>query len=695
MKYARRKFSLSLILVLALMVLLPVLAIVQYKLLGQVSASERERMQANLKSSANRFSQDFDRELARAFLCFQTLPSPDGQAAGLGITESYMDRYDRWLATSPHPRMVSQIFKVEFETGKGLHISELNISARRFDRREWPEEFNELRSNLEKISDLTKDLPNQPPSHMRSFVINIPGVITQNRVASSDTGKAVSGANPVTMPAPPPPRSNIGLVLRAMDGPLDEKIPALVIPVFSVGLPNKDARVRHNQEFSTVIVKLDLDYIKEQFIPELARQYFSAGDALEYKLALLSRGDSKKIIYQSDADFPEGDNPSSDLAGNLFALKTEDMENIATENLAQVKGTSSSAQMLRDRVTIQMVNPGTAPVFRSLRTPGGESRWELLLKHRAGSLETVVASARRRNLIISFGILLLLGASITMIIISTRRAERLARQQIEFVAGVTHELRTPLAVIRSAGENLADGVIKESEQVRRYGSLIAGEGRRLTEMVEQVLEFSGIQSGRKTYHLQPLAVGDVIDDAIMACKPMITEGGFEIERETENNLPPVAADRDALSRAIQNLLSNAIKYSGESRQVLITAQQSRGERSSEVKITIKDDGLGIEAEDLPHVFEPFHRGRAIVAAQIHGNGLGLSLVKHIITAHNGRVTVESAPGRGSSFTLHLPSISEAGDVRVVREEKQESSMSELSSPITHHSSSIPQRPSYE
>lgn len=683
MKYARRKFSLSLMLVLALLVLLPVLAILQYKLLGQVSTSERERMQANLKSSANRFREDFDREIARAFLCFQVIPTPDGKST----PENYADVYDRWLATAPHPQLVSQIFKVE-NSDNGLHLSELNKSARRFDRCEWPEEFNELRSNLEKVADLTKGLRSQSASQVQSLRINIPDALNPNNNGSSRAEKPASRANQAISfsSSPLPSRPNMGLILRSIEGPLEESIPALVVPVFSINLSNPNVRVDHNQDFGTVIIKLDLNYIKEIFIPELAQQYFSAGDALEYKLALLSRGDSQKIIYQSDMDFPENGNNASDLTSSIFALKTEDLENIATESAIQARETSPP-QAPRDRISLQVVNRGPVPFFRSLRIPGNEGRWELLIKHRAGSLETVVANARRRNLIISFSILLLLGMSIGLIIISTRRAERLARQQIEFVAGVTHELRTPLAVIRSAGENLADGVIKEGEQVKRYGSLIAGEGRRLTEMVEQVLEFSGIQSGRKTYHLQPLAVSDAIDDAVAACKPLIAEGRFEIKCEIEKDMPSVAADRAALSRAIQNLLSNAIKYSGESRQVLIKAEQSKTERGCEVKVTIEDRGLGIESEDMPHIFEPFHRGRAIVAAQIHGNGLGLSLVKHIINAHNGRVTVESSIGRGSSFTIHLPSTGQAGEVRNVREVKmQEPAVGDLTSPVTRHSS---------
>ena len=123
-----------------------------------------------------------------------------------------------------------------------------------------------------------------------------------------------------------------------------------------------------------------------------------------------------------------------------------------------------------------------------------DGRWQLLIKHRAGSLEAAVTEARRRNLVISFGILLLLAASVGTIIISTGRAQKLARQQVEFVAGVSHELRTPLAVICSAGENLADGVVEAPAQVSQYGALIRNEGRRLTKMVEQGL---GLRARRR------------------------------------------------------------------------------------------------------------------------------------------------------------------------------------------------------
>lgn len=301
--------------------------------------------------------------------------------------------------------------------------------------------------------------------------------------------------------------------------------------------------------------------------------------------------------------------------------------------------------------------------LRFLKRPGNSTNqaandedgsWQLLIKHRAGSLAAAVSSARHRNLAISFGILVLLGAGILMTAISMRRAERLARQQIDFVAGVTHELRTPLAVICSAGENLADGIVDTPEKVGQYGDVIYREGRRLTDMVEQVLEFAGAQSGHQRYEFRATDVSDFIDGAVAACQAQIQERDFQLEELIEPNLPPVHGNSAALRRAMQNLISNAIKYDGANRWARITAHTSAGERGNELEITIEDRGLGIEPADLSHIFEPFYRGREAVAAQIEGSGVGLSLVKQIVEAHGGTVTVKSTPGSGSSFTLHLP-----------------------------------------
>src|SRR5262249_7918466 len=148
---------------------------------------------------------------------------------------------------------------------------------------------------------------------------------------------------------------------------------------------------------------------------------------------------------------------------------------------------------------------------------------------------------RRRNLFISFGILALLGASVALMMLSARRARRLAEQQMDFVASISHELRTPLAVIDSAAYNLDKGVVRDPRQIKGYGALIRKETGRLTEMVEQVLEFAGVQSGRRRYDLQPASIGQVIDDVLASSRPLLSllnEGEFQIEKAVAPDLPP-------------------------------------------------------------------------------------------------------------------------------------------------------------
>jgi signal transduction histidine kinase len=277
--------------------------------------------------------------------------------------------------------------------------------------------------------------------------------------------------------------------------------------------------------------------------------------------------------------------------------------------------------------------------------------WTLNVQHSAGSLEQFIAGARRKNLAVSFGILSLLGVSIVLIFVSAQRAKTFAQRQIDFVSSVSHEFRTPLAVIYSAGENLADGVAKEETQVSRYGNLIKGEGRKLTAMVEQILDYAGADSGRKKYDLREQNVEEIIENALTECEPLLQEKGFPVEKDIAPNLPNIVADKTALSRALQNLIVNSVKYSNGEKYLKISV---RFGSEGKIKIAVEDKGLGIAKKDLPHVFEPFYRSASVVDEQIHGNGLGLSLVKQTVEAHKGEVKVKSEIGSGSKFTIYLP-----------------------------------------
>jgi signal transduction histidine kinase len=621
------KPSAMFLLVAAMLVMLPSLAVLQYRWSGQVSQSERDRMQANLRTGAGRFKQDFDREITRIFLGLQP-DEADSMEAALYL---YPEKFRRWQSAAPYPQLVRDIFKVEAGEG-GIRLTRLDDSASRFEAAVWPEEMSLLRERIEK--DI--QAPSSGPAHINEDVF-------------------------ISRAPPPPHMPRAGVMVQTAASPIVEDVPALVMPIRRIEMPPEGGRIKISGSPSFMIIRLDIDYIKNEFIPELARRYFSSGEDLDYNLTVVNGRDANRVIYQSDQGAVISSS-ASDATVGILALRHEDLDTILREMLPSTRPLAKGESREFRQMTLRVFsNTSKDMPGRLITVNPTEGAWQVMFKHRAGSLEAVVAGARRRNLILSFGILLILAASMVMVVISTRRAQRLARRQMEFVAGVSHELRTPLAVISSAAENLADGVINDNRRVQQYGTLIKGESRRLTEMVEQVLEFAGAESGRKSYELRPVEVAELIENAVQACRSQIEEAGFNIEREIARQPLMVRADPSTITRAIQNLISNAIKYSGSSRLIKIRAGQS----GDHTLITVEDRGIGIAPDELPHIFEPFRRGRDVISAQIHGNGLGLSLVKNIIEGHGGQVTVESTPGRGSSFSIHLKKSGESDESGII------------------------------
>ena len=313
----------------------------------------------------------------------------------------------------------------------------------------------------------------------------------------------------------------------------------------------------------------------------------------------------------------------------------------------------------------------------------GNPAWQFVVQHTAGSLDAAVAQLRRRNLYLSFGILAVLASGIGLVVINARRSERLAAQQMDFVATVSHELRTPLAVIRSAAQNLSAGVVHEPAQARRYGDLIEQEGRRLTDMVEQVLAYAGVSDTRGLVSARPADAGAIVSDVLAASAPLIEDAGFEQDVDISGDLPPVMVDEGAMRRALHNLVTNALKHGADGRWLGVVVRRAApvtpGGHADEVEIAVSDRGRGIDAQDLPHIFEPFYRGRFALDRQIQGNGLGLSLVKRVAEAHGGRVSVRAATGQGTTVTLHIPAMSgvlnpqlhEVGDVDDARTSREQ------------------------
>jgi signal transduction histidine kinase len=242
-----------------------------------------------------------------------------------------------------------------------------------------------------------------------------------------------------------------------------------------------------------------------------------------------------------------------------------------------------------------------------------------------------------------------------------RREARLADLRTQFVSSVSHELKTPLTSIRMFAELLQMRKNNDPQQTRFLDTIVS-ESERLTRLLNNVLDFSRIERGQKTYHLQPAPLAEVVQAAVRTIQYPLTQG-IVLALDVCEGIPPVAVDRDALQQAILNLLTNAMKYSGEHREIGLRLCTENGT----ALIQVSDRGIGIPEKEQERIFEKFYRVPIPENREISGTGLGLSLVAHIAEAHGGSIHVKSRPGEGSTFSIRIPLPAVAGGSPAVRE----------------------------
>ena len=581
-----------------MLVVLTTLATFQYRWLGEVSEAERERMRAGLHTRTADFTREFDRELTHIYLAFHFGPDVVDQdpasaiAAGLAQAQT----------SATIPDLIKDVFLLEVQGPRADVLHRFDPGTRALQPAAWPQPLEAWR---------------RLASHLAPFG---PGALSPIFIADA----------------------------------VDAATPALIIPVPRIKRIENGGRltVAPDSDGATraLVVWLDANRLRHQLLEPLVAKYFGTGDASEYLVSIVERGDPTHVVYASakDAVVDEG---SADVSTGMFDLRMDEMTRL-TGGIKDAVTPGSTARTDRVAITIVRRAASAADGPRVLMTGGAnQGAWQVRARYRSGSLESIVARSRRRNLAISLGVLGLLGAAFILVMAGSQRQRRLAQQQMEFVAAVSHELRTPLAVICSAGENLADGVVADAAQVRTYGSLIETEGRRLGDMVERVMEFAGISSGASFRARADVDVATIVADAVHGVSADARARDITVTVHASGTLPSVTGDADALRSAVQNIVGNAVKYSPNGGTVDVRTQMD----GAGVEIRVADRGLGIDAADLPHIFKPFYRGRRAVDAQVRGTGVGLSVVRHVIHAHQGTITVDSRVGEGTTVIVKLPS----------------------------------------
>jgi len=301
------------------------------------------------------------------------------------------------------------------------------------------------------------------------------------------------------------------------------------------------------------------------------------------------------------------------------------------------------------------------PLVASAGWDGGEPEVErkmegamrgmtLAIKFRGTTLKAIGDRFVRTSFLTLGALSLVLAGGLVLTHRNVAKEMALARLKSDFVSNVSHELRTPLSLIRLYAETLEMGRISSPDKAHEYYQIIRKESERLTSLINNILDFSRIEAGRKEYDFRDTDLAELVRATLDSYRYQIEQNGFTFEEKIAKDVPHMKVDREAMARSLLNLVNNALKYSQDSRYIGVNLYPDNGS----VKLEVIDHGIGIPRGEQDKIFEKFYRVGDPLVHNTKGSGLGLSLVKHIVTAHGGAVSVDSAPGQGSKFTIALP-----------------------------------------
>ena len=276
--------------------------------------------------------------------------------------------------------------------------------------------------------------------------------------------------------------------------------------------------------------------------------------------------------------------------------------------------------------------------------------WGLRTSYGPQPIPDIVSAGTRPQQALMIVLAVAMALGVFLVAGAAAREVRVAELKSNFVASVSHDLKTPLALIQLFAETLELGRVRTPERAQEYYRIINGEAKKLTRLIENILDFSRMEAGLRPYRMEPADLAESVRKVITRMETQIEQGHFEVTTKVASDLPRVLADEGATEQAIENLLANAMKYSGEDRTIEVSAARI----NRHIVISVTDHGIGISRREQGRIFRKFYRVQRELGGGPQGTGLGLAIVDHTMRGHGGFVRVESEPDRGSTFSLHFP-----------------------------------------
>ncbi|HEY6252777.1 MAG TPA: HAMP domain-containing sensor histidine kinase [Candidatus Angelobacter sp.] len=372
-----------------------------------------------------------------------------------------------------------------------------------------------------------------------------------------------------------------------------------------------------------------------------------------------SAGDGKPYVPMMFFPIPAAPKDRVAIGGIMF--DTEHLSQFFSSALNAIMTEIPATKEDRQAAVMLRYQKDGPPLAASSGWDGGEPEVErktegafpnlvMAIRYPGTTIEAITQKFLRTSYIILGSLSVLLIAGLFFTYRGVTKTVELAKLKSDIVSNVSHELRTPLALIRLYAETLELGRIPTEAKKLEYYRIVRKESERLTALINNILDFSRIEAGKKEYEFRETDLPSLVRDTLDSYHYQIEQNGFRYEERISSDLPPVKVDREAIARSLLNLVNNAIKYSSSDKYLAVSLYRENGS----IKLDVVDHGIGIPRAEQNRIFDKFYRVCDPLHHESKGSGLGLSLVQHIVRAHGGEVAVESTPGKGSKFSIILP-----------------------------------------